>query len=107
MTRVLNSWIFRSEQDNIAMKDLMVLLTLLLQKTSFTSKSKNNVESLKRRINHWKDEQIEKLLIEGNMIQERLLKDNANNQSSDRKATLLARFMEDGEQSCKTIRKFK
>ena len=46
MTRLINSWTLRSQQDAIAMKALMVLPILLLQKTSFTSKSKDNVESL-------------------------------------------------------------
>ena len=47
MTRLINSCRFRSEQDTI----LMVLPTLLLQKTSFTSKSKDKIETLKRRLN--------------------------------------------------------
>ena len=84
-------------KDTIAMKALMVLPTLLLQKTSRTSKYKDNVETLKRRLNQWKDGQIEKLLVEGKTIQERLFKDNVKNQSSDRKATLFARFMENGK----------
>ena len=46
MTRLINSWTLRSQQDAIARKALMVLPILLLQKTSFTSKSKDNVESL-------------------------------------------------------------
>ena len=84
-------------KDTIAMKALMVLPTLLLQKTFLTSKYKDNVETLKRRLNQWKDGQIEKLLVEGKTIQERLFKDNVKNQSSDRKATLFARFMENGK----------
>ena len=79
------------------MKALTVLLTLLLQKTSLTSKSKDNEETLKRRLNQWRDGQIEKVLVEGKTIQERLFKDNVKNQSSDRKATLFARFMENGK----------
>ena len=51
MTRLINSLTFRSEQNTIAMKALMVLPTLLLQKTSSTSKSKDNVETLKKRLN--------------------------------------------------------
>ena len=51
MARLINSLTFRSEQDTIAMKALMVLPTLLLQKISSTSKSKDNVETLKRRLN--------------------------------------------------------
>ena len=51
MTRLINSWTFRSEQDTIAMKALMVSPTLPLQKTSSTSKSKDKVQLLKRRLN--------------------------------------------------------
>ena len=56
------------------MKALMVLPTLLLQKTSFTSKSKGNVETLKRRLNQWKDGQIEKLLVKGKISKKDYLK---------------------------------
>ena len=52
----------------------MVLLTLLLQKTSFISKSKDNVQTLKRGLNQWKDGKIEKLLVEGKIVQEDFLK---------------------------------
>ena len=52
----------------------MVLQTLLLQKTSFTSKSKDNVQTLKRRLNQWEDGKIEKLLVEGKIVQEYFLK---------------------------------
>ena len=95
MTRHVNIWTFRSKQDIIAMKALMVFPILMLQKTSFTSKSKDNVRTLKRRLNQWKDGQIEKLLVESKTIQERLFKDSAKNQSSDSETTLFARFMED------------
>ena len=97
MTRHVNIWTFRSKQDIIAMKALMVFPILMLQKTSFTSKSKDNVRTLKRTLNQWKDGQIEKLLVESKTIQERLFKDSAKNQSSDSETTLFARFMEDGK----------
>ena len=97
MTRHVNIWTFRSKQDIIAMKALMVFPILMLQKTSFTSKSKDNVRTLKRRLNQWKDGQIEKLLVESKTIQERLFKGSAKNQSSDSETTLFARFMEDGK----------
>ena len=67
----------------------MVLPTLLLQKTSLISKSKDNEEILKRRFNQWKDRRKEKLLVKGKTIQERLFKGNVNNQSSDRKQLYL------------------
>ena len=74
MTILINSWTFRSEQDTIVMKALMVLPTLLLEKTSFTSKSKNDVETLKRRLNQWKDGQIEKLLSKAKLSKKDYLK---------------------------------
>ena len=73
MTRLINCWTFRSEQDTIAMKALMVVTTLLLQKTFFISKSKDNVKPLKRRLNQWKDGDMEKLLVEGKTIQEKII----------------------------------
>ena len=97
--KLMNIWTFRSEQDTISMKVLMAFPTLLLQKTSFTSKFKDNVQTLKRRLNQLKDVQIEKLLVEGKTIQERLVKDSAKNQSSDRKRNLFAWFMENGKVS--------
>ena len=74
MTILINSWTFRSEQDTIVMKALMVLPTLLLEKTSFASKSKNDVETLKRRLNQWKDGQIEKLLSKAKLSKKDYLK---------------------------------
>ena len=68
-----------------------------LQKTSFTSKSKDNAQTLKIRLNQWKDGQIEKLIVKGKTIQERLFKDSTKNQILDRDTTLFARFMEDGK----------
>ena len=96
-TRLINNWTFRSEQGTIAMKALRVLPTFLPQKTSFTSKLKDNIETLKRRLDQWKDEQIKKLLAKGKNIRERPFKDNAKNQSSDRKVTLFTWFMKDGK----------
>ena len=65
------------------MKALMILPTLLLQQTSFTSKLKDSVETLKRRLNQqWKDGQIEKLLVEGETIQKRQRKESKLRQES-------------------------
>ena len=51
-----------------------------------------NVQTLKTRLNQWEDAQIEKLLVEGKTIQERLFKDSTKNQSSE-----FAQFMEVGK----------
>ena len=63
MKILVNSLTFRSEQDIIVMEAVMVNKLLLLQKTSFISKQRYNVETVKRRLNQWKDGEIENLLI--------------------------------------------
>ena len=63
MKILVNSLTFRSEQDITVMEAVMVSKLLLLQKTSFISKQRYNVETVKRRLNQWKDGEIENLLI--------------------------------------------
>ena len=63
MKILVNSLTFRSEQDITIMEAVMVSKLLLLQKTSFISKQRYNVETVKRRLNQWKDGEIENLLI--------------------------------------------
>ena len=63
MKILVNSLTFRSEQDIIVMEAVMVNKLLLLQKTSFISKQRYNVETVKRRLNQWKDGEIGNLLI--------------------------------------------
>ena len=63
MKILVNSLTFRSEQDITVMEAVMVSKLLLLHKTSFISKQRYNVETVKRRLNQWKDGEIENLLI--------------------------------------------
>ena len=45
--RIVNSWTYKSDLETKASKVLMILPSLLLQKTSLNSKSKENFETLK------------------------------------------------------------
>ena len=72
-----------------------VLAKLTASKNILYIKIERQRKNFKKGLNQGKDGQIEKLLVEGKTIQERPFKDNAKNQSSDRKATLFSRFMED------------
>ena len=47
--RLVNSWTYKSNLETIALKVLMIMPCLLLQKTFLNSKSKENSETLKRR----------------------------------------------------------
>ena len=48
--RLVNSWTYKLDLETIALKVLMIMPCLLLQKTFFNSKSKENSETLKRRL---------------------------------------------------------
>ena len=48
--RLVNSWTYKLDLETIALKALMITPCLLLQKTFFNSKSKENSETLKRRL---------------------------------------------------------
>ena len=50
MTRLVNCWTYKSEQEQIALKVLMILTALLLQKTTLNSKErKKEKEKEKKR----------------------------------------------------------
>ena len=87
-----------SNQDGkkISIKALMIMPSLLLQKPSFNSKAKDNVDALKRRLEHWKRGDIDNLLIEGKTIQSRLL--SLPSQKSEKNTPRrFAQFMEEGK----------
>ena len=50
----------------------MIMPGLLLQKNSLNSKSKENSETMKRRLSLWKNGQLDQLMFEVNTIQDRL-----------------------------------
>ena len=71
MIRLVNSWTYNSDLETITLKALMIMLCLLLQKTFLNSKSKENSETLKRRLSLWKNRQLDQLMFEGKTIQDR------------------------------------
>ena len=76
MTHLLESWVSESDRREYCLKSLMILPNLLLQKTSRTKNAKHqnkvNRENLERRLSMWKDGKINELLLEGQIIQNRL-----------------------------------
>ena len=57
----LTFWIKQFNSDSVALKAFMVLPTLILQKPSATSKSKEHGEAIKRRLALWKQGEIDLL----------------------------------------------
>ena len=55
MIRLVNSWTYKSHLETAALKALMIMPCLLLQKAFLNSKSKENSETLKQRLSLWKN----------------------------------------------------
>ena len=75
-TKMLNFWTDNSPLKLIALKALHIMPTLLLQKPSQTSKSKDHLAALSRHLELWDDGKISELLYESTTKQERLSNDN-------------------------------
>ena len=71
-TRLINDWTNDAPLKPIALKALMIMPSLLLQKTSKNSKAKDHSEQLSRRIESWKAGEFDKLTREVRFIQSRL-----------------------------------
>ena len=70
-TKLMNGWTNNSPLKDIAFTAIHVMPSLLLQKPSKTSKAKDHLKALERRINLWMNGNIDELLLEGKTIQSR------------------------------------
>ena len=96
MNRLIGSWNSKSELSGVALKCLMVLPAILLQKPSRTSKSKDHTIALKRRLILWKKGEILPLLEESETIQQRLINSISKN-SSESISKKFASLMKQGK----------
>ena len=76
LTRLINAWTYNSPVGIIAIKAVHLMPSLLLQKPSKRSKSKDHVKALERRLDLWKKGEIESLVFEAETIQKRLPNNN-------------------------------
>ena len=97
MIRLVNSWTYKLDLETIALKVLMIMPGLLLQKTSLNSKSKENSEILKRRLLLWKNGQLDHLMFEGKTIQDRLQNNGRVTTNKGNKSLTFARLIEEGK----------
>ena len=96
MTRLVNCWTNKSDLETIALKALMIVPGLLLQKTSLNSKSKENSETLKRRLSLWKNGQLDQLVFEEKTIQYRLQNNDRATANKNEEALNFTRPIEQG-----------
>ena len=79
----------------IALKVYFILPSLLLQKPSKKSKSKDHCRKLEERMNTWKEGRIRDLVREGRNIQQKIT--TSNQRSSEDKAKTFAKLMLQGK----------
>ena len=72
LTAYIKDWNNGSENQHIALKAAFVLVAVCLQKPSQKSKTKDHKECLSKRLRMWKNGDIDCLIREGRMIQQRI-----------------------------------
>ena len=72
LARLYQAYADRSSLESVALKACSVLVALTLQKPNRTSKSKDHVAHLHRRLTLWKEDDLSALLDEGRCIQRHL-----------------------------------
>ena len=96
-TRLINIWNAESvEMKDIALKAVMIMPALLLQKPSFKSKSKHHGECLERRLILWESGDFDALVKECTAIQSRL-QANSKQRSPEHVSQTLAKLMLNGK----------
>ena len=68
----MSEWLHDSPLKDIAFKAIMVMPSLLLQKPSQNSKSKDHLRALERRLELWESGEVMELLKEGDTIQKNM-----------------------------------
>ena len=95
MTRILNLFNMKTEYEERGISLAIIFTTLLTQKPSQNSRAKKNAEYLAKRMQLWKNQDIERLMSEGKEIQKRLSKSRKKKEKSKEKT--FSRLMMIGE----------
>ena len=95
LARLFQSYADQSALEAVALKAAMILSTLVLQKPFRTSKSKDHIACIKRRMNHWHASNFKAILEEGRAIQGRLIR-SKNRMGDDNDARRFAELMMKG-----------
>ena len=83
LTRLIRAYAEGSAMESVALKAAMIMPSLLLQKSHRTSKAKDHVAQLERRLKSWEDGDIDSLLLEGRTIQRQLTTSSNKTTMSD------------------------
>ena len=89
VTKVIKLFNSGTEFEPVALTMLMVMFPLLLQKPSKSSKCKDHVRYLEKRLSMWKNGQLQALVSEARAIQDRLTKKKRSPEENDKAFTRL------------------
>ena len=96
LTKQIKEWCSKSPNRDICLKVLMVMSSLMLQRTSNKCKMSEIKSHVERRLNHWKNKDVEGLLNETRTIQKRLSQQQKP-QSTEEKAKIFAKLVLEGK----------
>ena len=96
MTRLVQSFANATSMEGIALKALVILQVLILQKPHARSKSRDHVQCVQRRLELWKMAIFEELLREGRTLQHRL-ETNLRNVSEDQLSKVFSHLVIQGK----------
>ena len=97
LTRLIESWTNSTEICDTALKALMVMPALLLQKPTRKSTAKQHKEYLKKRLDLWSSGNFEELLKEGRQIQHKMKQNSRINETPEETAKQFAKLMFQGK----------
>ena len=83
LSRLYSAYGSASALESVALKAAIVLPILLLQKPSGTSKTKQHIILLERRLGLWSNGDLDELVREGRVIQQRLPKNRSTKANSN------------------------
>ena len=96
LPKLINEWFLKSPNRDICLKALMVMSSLILQRTSNKCKTSDIKSYVERRLNLWKNKDVEGLLIERRMTQ-KSLPQQQKPQTTEEKAKIFAKLVLEGK----------
>ena len=97
MTNLLNDFIYDTPQAQFALTALMILPHLFLQRPHKHSTTKENISSIKSRVELWKNGELQKLLMEATMRRNNQKMHHAAQMTEEEKAKRFGKLMMTGK----------
>ena len=96
MTKLINNYIYNTPLAPHALKILFIMPHLMCQRPHPKSKQRENVVAIKKRMDKWKNNDLNDILSEARVLQERLNKHGHKRESSEDRARVFGNKMRQG-----------